>query len=165
MILGTEVTTAQYFERATTADVLGRYDVRLVGGNYNWEGRVEIYHNGAWGTICDDDFDTHDAKVICAMLGYNRYGCVIILGTEVTTVQYFNRATTADVLGSHDSLTTEETVTKPLHSDVRLVGGNYYWEGRVEIYHNGVWGTICDDDFDTNEAKVICAMLGYNRYG
>ncbi|VDI36798.1 deleted in malignant brain tumors 1 protein [Mytilus galloprovincialis] len=72
-----------------------------------------------------------------------------------------------------DSITTEESVTTPLYSvetsgsytNVRLAGGNYNWEGRVEIYHNGAWGTICDDNFDTNEAKVICAMLGYNRYG
>ncbi|XP_052083759.1 scavenger receptor cysteine-rich domain superfamily protein-like [Mytilus californianus] len=139
--IGTEVTTVHSNDRATTADVLGRHDVRLVGGNYNWEGRVEIYHNGAWGTICDDNFDTNDAKVILNQA---------VVRTEVTTVQYFDRATTADVLGRHD---------------VRLVGGNYFWEGRVEIYHNGAWGTICDDDFDTNEAKVICAMLGYNRYG
>ena len=48
---------------------------------------------------------------------------------------------------------------------IRLVGGVYQWEGRVEIYHNGQWGTICDDGFDRQEAQVICFMLGYSRYG
>lgn len=46
---------------------------------------------------------------------------------------------------------------------VRLVGGTSSLEGRVEVYYNSRWGTICDDDFGTNDAKVICYMLGFER--
>ncbi|XP_069580616.1 macrophage receptor MARCO [Brachyistius frenatus] len=42
---------------------------------------------------------------------------------------------------------------------VRLVPGKY--RGRVEVKHNNMWGTICDDSFDSLDGKVICKMLGF----
>ena len=45
-------------------------DVRLVGGNTNSEGRVEICINSAWGTVCDSGWDTQETSVVCSQLGF-----------------------------------------------------------------------------------------------
>lgn len=42
---------------------------------------------------------------------------------------------------------------------VRLRGGKNEFEGTVEVYLNGIWGTICSSHWDDNDASVICQQL------
>ncbi|XP_017137513.1 uncharacterized protein LOC108152581 isoform X4 [Drosophila miranda] len=45
--------------------------------------------------------------------------------------------------------------------EFRLEGGRSSNEGRLEVKYHGVWGSVCDDDFNLKSAQVACNSLGY----
>ena len=53
-----------------------------------------------------------------------------------------------------------------VHIDGALRLGSYYssstFSGRLEIYYNGEWGTVCDDSFGQTDADVACRQLGFD---
>ena len=55
----------------------------------------------------------------------------------------------------------------PVSGDLRLIdpsGSTGSRFGRLEVYYRGQWGTVCDDNFSPNDAKVACSQLGFEDY-
>lgn len=161
--------------------------VRLVGADSPWEGRVEIYHQGEWGTVCDDSWTEVNARVVCRQLGFrgraevapdqvSEEGRGLILldevqcqGPEATLL-----ACTHSEWGQHDCSHREDVGVRcergggtneipgltigPL---LRLVAGESRKEGRVEVFINGQWGSVCDDGWNDVHAAVVCRQLGF----
>ena len=48
---------------------------------------------------------------------------------------------------------------------IRLKDGAIDNEGRVEVCYNGVWGSVCDDNWDKTDALIVCRQLGFTELG
>ncbi|XP_071505117.1 scavenger receptor cysteine-rich domain-containing protein DMBT1-like isoform X1 [Diadema antillarum] len=150
--------------------------IRLVDGLNSREGRVEIYYNKEWGTVCGDQWDLSDAEVVCRQLSFpgvvdfnvffgNGSGSIILddvecLGSESRLVECShqpwgsNNCDHSKDVGVRCGVSDEE-------GNIRLVDGSSPREGRLEIFHNNKWGTVCDDQWGLPDALVVCRQLGF----
>ncbi|XP_060071814.1 neurotrypsin-like, partial [Ylistrum balloti] len=161
--------------------------VRLVGGTGPHEGRILIEHTGINGTVCDDLFDDGDARVVCRTLGYingmkmdtSSYGQgegeiwlddVACTGEEDTLwdcpdlnwgTHNCNHGEDVGVMCTMDESLPTSTTTTAAPLTVELVNGPNPSEGRVEIIRSGTRGTVCDDNWGHEDARVVCRMLGF----
>ncbi|NWX42009.1 C163A protein, partial [Steatornis caripensis] len=150
----------------------GDRQIRLVNGTKHCAGRVELYHDGIWGTICDDNWDLSDANVVCKQLGCGHaikafvsahYGegsgqiwldDVNCTGAESDLWECSSRA-----WGQHNCQHKEDAgVLCSEFLALRLVNGNGC-AGRLEVFYNGTWGSICSNRMSQLTATTVCKHL------
>ncbi|XP_077680317.1 antigen WC1.1-like [Eretmochelys imbricata] len=151
--------------------------LRLLNGESRCDGRVEISLRGVWGRVLDDQWDMNDASVVCRDLqcGVAEKAFIPPKSENGTGPVGLRRVQCA---GNETRLTlcdisTSETAQAGIAEDVgvlcsgswriRLVNGTGRCAGRVEIYYNGSWGTVCDDSWDLSDSDVVCKQLGCGR--
>ena len=85
--------------------------IRIVGGLDNATGRVEVYYNDTWGTICHDYWDINDAHVVCRQLGF----CVAL---DVYGSARYGQGTGPILLDNVDCFGNETSLLSCRHSGV-----------------------------------------------
>eukprot|EP00057_Strongylocentrotus_purpuratus_P001437 XP_001199008.3 PREDICTED: neurotrypsin-like [Strongylocentrotus purpuratus] len=158
-------------------------EVRLAGsGSSANQGRVEVYINGQWGTVCDDFWGQEDANVVCRQLdfpgayGYTNAqtfgagsGPILMDNTRCVGNETSIMDCPKNAMGVHNCQHSDDVgvicrVAQGISrgAEVRLAGsGSSANQGRVEVYINEQWGTVCDNLWGINDADVVCRQLGF----
>ncbi|XP_071960936.1 scavenger receptor cysteine-rich domain-containing protein DMBT1-like [Antedon mediterranea] len=211
------ITSEAHDDEDTTDVGSSEGDVKLADGQNAAEGRLEMYVNGSWATVCNKNVDDRLAGLVCSQLGHsggqamsngsgifgpgdtglkvmrikcdeNFEGFIHECDRQSGITKRCNHKADVGIRCDYDATTTEATedeeeattedespgITSEAdddedttdvgrsEGDVRLADGQNAAEGRLEMYVNGSWATVCNKNFDDRLAGLVCSQLGHS---
>ncbi|MGH0137871.1 UNVERIFIED_CONTAM: hypothetical protein FKN15_067989 [Acipenser sinensis] len=146
-------------------------DIRLVNGSQNCSGRLEVYNEDQWGTLCDVSTDI--AQLVCRDLGCGYAASApqaSLFGEGTGPVWKPSIECVPGRSQIHCTIIPMQT-TSCNHSEdagvicsdilnIRLANGANNCSGRVEFYYKDQWEAGCGDYWDMRHAQVVCRELG-----
>uniref|UniRef100_A0A674ABB2 Deleted in malignant brain tumors 1 protein-like n=1 Tax=Salmo trutta TaxID=8032 RepID=A0A674ABB2_SALTR len=146
------------------------HSVRLVNGTTSCSGTVEVFYRGEWSGLCSSWWSMMVAKVVCRELDcgnvvaesrgplfeHNTRG--VRLSSRCSGNEYFIRQ--CDNRGGPGYCFGEYYHHVICSESVRLVDGAGLCSGRVEVKSDQSWASVCEADFDRQDAEVVCGELG-----
>ena len=162
-------------------------DTRLTNGQNSFEGELELCYNGIWGKACISSYyqyyTQNNADVACRSMfssdrGMNIYISftfhpIIDSSVLINKWSYPDRGVISYVrcTGSEKNLLQcSHNINKYCYTSIlscypvwKYIGEPYLLpgpsSGRLLVYYDGSWGTVCKDGFSVNDARVVCSEL------
>ncbi|XP_053865587.1 soluble scavenger receptor cysteine-rich domain-containing protein SSC5D-like [Malaclemys terrapin pileata] len=158
---------------STTPEYSGA-PLRLVGGPHSCAGRLEVLHGSQWGSVCDDGWGLLEGAVVCRELGCGAVQAAprgAHFGTGTGPIWLDDVGCSGKEMSLRQCRARPWGRTNCQHDEdasvictggavLRLVGGAGSCSGRLEVFHQGRWGTVCDDMWALPGAAVVCRELG-----
>ncbi|XP_068589879.1 scavenger receptor cysteine-rich type 1 protein M130-like [Cebidichthys violaceus] len=144
--------------------------VRLVGGASRCDGTLEVKHEGEWRPVHYSDWIIQGAVDVCRDLDC---GSAVYVGqreeSSQSSVWRINYNCVQSGSALKDCVTSRYSnflLDLTCSDSVRLVNGTSRCSGRLEVKSNQSnqsnqrWSSVCEDDFDQQDAEVLCRELG-----
>ncbi|NWJ01009.1 WC11 protein, partial [Crypturellus undulatus] len=155
-------------------------------------GRLQVFYNGSWGSVCSKMITLSTVSLVCKELGCGDGGSLetdlpygkVSGHTWLDRVECGKRNSSfwqcpsapwnpqscsdqqeeTHITCNGNAFPTTPVARRvlcfPEMEKIRVVGGEDDCSGRVEVWHRGAWGTVCDDSWDMKDAEVACRQLG-----
>ncbi|XP_026212473.1 scavenger receptor cysteine-rich type 1 protein M130-like isoform X2 [Anabas testudineus] len=144
-------------------------EFRLVGGDSTCAGKLELKHEGDWRPVNGFDWTLKKAAVVCRELDC---GSAVSVDERKETADTSVWSIRSDCVQSGSalrdcvsSISSSYTLNLVCSDSVRLVDGTSLCSGRLEVRsdqsnQSNQWSSVCEADFDQQDAEVVCRQLG-----
>ncbi|TNN49649.1 Scavenger receptor cysteine-rich type 1 protein M130 [Liparis tanakae] len=143
-------------------------DLRLARGSSRCAGELEMKHMGTWNKVTSrmSEWNRKMANIMCGQLDC---GSAVSTGEKIKNfyeimwlfktacLQPKNAVRECILTTSHQSL---DNIEIKCSESVRLVNGTSLCSGQLKVKSDQSWSSVYEDDFDQQDAEVVCRELG-----